>query len=114
MKKALRLTVPGIVFGALLGSAVAASAGEIYGTITEAGKPASAIELRLACGGENAGGKTDAYGSYRLKVAGTGKCALALPSKSGAPVLDVNLYDRPARYDLVLTQNAGKYTVARK
>jgi len=100
---------------AALAVAGAARAGEIYGTIAESGKPAQAgIALKLACAGENADGKTDAYGGYRLKVAATGKCTLTVASKAGAPALDVNLYDKPAHYDLVLTQDAGKYKLARK
>ena len=98
-----------------LAFAAAARAGEVYGTITESGKPAGAgLALKLACEGASAEGKTDAYGSYSLKVAATGNCTLTVASKAGSPSLALNLYDKPARYDLVLTQNAGKYAVARK
>jgi hypothetical protein len=100
---------------AALAFAGAASAGEVYGTITESGKPAGAgLALKLACEGASADAKTDAYGAYRVKVAATGNCTLTVASKAGSPSLAVNLYDKPARYDLVLTQSAGKYTVARK
>jgi hypothetical protein len=100
---------------ASLAVAGAAWAGEVYGTITESGKPAGAgVALKLACEGASAEAKTDAYGSYRVKVAATGNCTLTVASKAGSPSLAVNLYERPARYDLVLTQSAGKYAVARK
>jgi hypothetical protein len=100
---------------ASLAFAGAARAGEVYGTITESGKPAgAAVALKLACEGVSAEGKTDAYGSYRLKVAATGNCTLTVASKAGSPSLALNLYDKPARYDLVLTLSGGKYAVARK
>ena len=108
MKKAASIFV-------FLAFAGAAQAGEVFGTITESGKPAqTGVTLKLACEGSSAEGKTDAYGSYRLKVAATGNCTLTVASKAGSPSLSVNLYDKPARYDLVLTQSAGKYAVSRK
>lgn len=102
-----------IVF--LLLSAVSAAAGEVYGTVSEGGKPlAAGIAVRVSCAGVNAEGSTDAYGAYSVKVAGTGKCSLTIPSLPGAPSLAVNVYEKSARYDLAVSRAGGKATLARK
>lgn len=95
--------------------AAVASAGEIYGTLSEGGKPVAAgTMLRLACGGASAEAKTDAYGSYSVRVAATGKCTLSIPSAAGAPSLPVTVYEKSARYDLALSTAGGKSSLTRK
>lgn len=99
----------------LLLAASAARAGEIYGTLSEQGKPAGAgATLRLACGDAAAEAKTDAYGSYSLKVNATGKCVLSVSSAAGSPSMPVTVYEKSARYDLVLERSGGKATLSRK
>lgn len=98
----------------LLLAASAARAGEIYGTLSDQGKPAGAgTALRLACGDAAAEAKTDAYGAYSLKVNATGKCTLSVPSAPGAS-LSVTVYEKSARYDLALGHSGGKTTLSRK
>ena len=94
----------------LLLAAGFAAAGEIYGTVSEEGKPLPAgVAVRVACPGATAEGSTDAYGAYSVKVGGTGKCSL-----TGAPTLSVNVYEKSARYDLAVSKAGGKATLARK
>jgi hypothetical protein len=100
---------------AVLLAASAAGAGEIYGTVSEQGKPVGAgAALRLACGDAAAEAKTDAYGSYSLKVNATGKCTLSLTSAPGSPSMPVTVYEKSARYDLALARSDGKATLSRK
>lgn len=99
----------------LLLAAGFAAAGEIYGTVSEEGKPLPAgVAVRVACPGATAEGSTDAYGAYSVKVGGTGKCSLTIPSLPGAPTLSVNVYEKSARYDLAVSKAGGKATLARK
>jgi bifunctional ADP-heptose synthase (sugar kinase/adenylyltransferase) len=100
---------------AVLLFAATARAGEVYGTVTEAGKPVAAgMALKLACGDASTAAKTDAYGSYSVKINATGKCTLTVASLAGAPSITVNVYEKSARYDLTLAQSGGKYTISRK
>jgi hypothetical protein len=95
--------------------ASAASAAEIHGTISENGKPLPAgVSLKLDCGGASAAAATDSYGSYSLKSSSTGECSLTVQYKGSSPSLKVTLYERPSRYDLVVKEEAGKWTLARK
>lgn len=99
----------------LLLAAAAARAGELYGTLSEQGKPVGAgTALKLACGEALAEAKTDAYGSYSLKVSATGKCVLSIPSAGAGASLPVTVYEKPARYDLALSRSGGKATLSRK
>lgn len=102
----------------LLGSAAAVSATELFGTISENGKPLPAgIAVKLECGeapGAPASGKTDQFGSYTLRTTATGDCRLTIDYKSSTPSIKVTLYEKPNRYDLVVHGEAGKLTLARK
>jgi len=92
-----------------------AAAGEVYGSVTEGGKPLPAgVALRIACGAASAEGSTDAYGAYSVRVTGTGKCTLTIPSLPGAPSLPVTVYEKSARYDVVVSRAGGKTTLSRK
>jgi hypothetical protein len=94
---------------------VAAWAAEIHGTVSEGGKPIPAgAALKLECGQATATGKTDEFGSYSLKVGGTGECRLSLDYKGASPSITVTVYDRPSRYDLVVTDENGKPALRRK
>jgi hypothetical protein len=99
---------------AVLLAASAAAGGEIYGTLSDQGKPVAAGTLRLACGDAAAEAKTDAYGAYSLKTNATGKCTLSVPTAPDAPSLAVTVYEKSARYDLVLAHAGGKTTLSRK
>ena len=98
----------------LFAAAVGASAAEIHGTVSESGKPLAQVALTLDCAGASASAKTDEFGSYSLKLAATGECRLSLAHKGGNPSLKVTVYDKPSRYDLVLSDEGGKPVVRRK
>lgn len=99
----------------LLAAARNARAGEVFGTVSDNGKPpAAGTALKLDCGGVSAAGTTDQFGSYRIKTAATGDCTLTLTYKGSSPSLKVTLFDKPTRYDLVVKEGAGKLTLSRK
>jgi hypothetical protein len=109
MRKLIGLGVLGFAFAA------AASAAEIHGTVSEDGKPlAKGVALKLDCGGTTASASTDAFGGYSLKIAATGSCKLTIDYKGGSASLGVAIYEKPSRYDLEVTQEAGKLSLARK
>jgi hypothetical protein len=101
-----------------LGSAAVVSAAEVFGTISENGKPLPAnVAVKLECGGAsgpNASGKTDQFGSYTLRSSASGDCRLTVDYKGSSPSLKVTLYEKPSRYDLVVAGEAGKLTLTRK
>jgi hypothetical protein len=104
------------IIGALVLGATAAPAGEIYGTITEGGKPVgegATVEIRC---GETAypAVKTDKTGSYHLAVKETGKCTLGVQHKGQTASLEVASYQEGVQVDLVLEQKDGKVTLRRK
>ena len=70
--------------------------------------------MKLDCAGTAASGATDEFGSYSVKTAAAGDCRLTLDYRKSAPSLKVTLYEKPTRYDLVVKDEAGKVTVARK
>jgi len=92
-----------------------ALAGEVYGTITEGGKPVGegvAIEARCAQGSYPA--KTDKSGTYHLVVKEKGKCHLTVKYKNQSPAIDVASYDEGVQVDLVLEVKDGSYALRRK
>jgi hypothetical protein len=109
MRKALLI---GICCLALAGAAVAA---EIHGTVSEGGKTLPAgVPLKLDCSGTSASAQTDQYGSYSLKIAASGECTVSLEYKKSSPSVKVTVYEKPSRYDLIVTEEAGKLNLTRK
>ena len=109
MKKAMFLGVCG------LAAALAASAAEVHGTLSENGKPLpGGVALKLECGSASAAAKTDEFGSYSLKLAATGDCRLSVEYKGQSASLKVTLFEKPSRYDVEVREEAGKLTLARK
>jgi hypothetical protein len=109
MKKILGIGLCTVALPAL------AAAAEIHGTLSENGKPVEAgVALKLDCGGASATAATDKFGSYSLKTSGTGECTVSVDYKGASPSLKVTVYEKPSRYDLVLKQDGGKTTLARK
>jgi hypothetical protein len=100
---------------ALMAASLAASvpelyAGQLYGSITSAGKPASGTAVSITCSGQETKTTTGADGAYRANVAQEGRCTLALPSYAGAPSVLVFSHDKPALYDLELVRKSdGNY-----
>ena len=109
MSKRIGLGVLGFVI------AVAASAAEIHGTVSEGGKPLpKGVALKLDCAGTTASGSTDEFGGYSLKLAATGQCKLSIDYKGGSASLGVAVFEKPSRYDLEVRQEAGKLSLSRK
>jgi len=89
-----------------------ASAGEVYGTIKEGGKPVKGgLKVELACGTKPTSGETDQFGSYRLFAAEEGKCTLTVRVGDESPSVTVHAFADSARYNLVLERKEGKYTL---
>jgi hypothetical protein len=96
-------------------TASAAQAGEVFGTISENGKPlAAGATLKLECGEASGQGATDPFGSYSIRTASTGDCRLTLTYKGASPSVKVTLFEKPTRYDLVVKEEGGKVTLSRK
>ncbi len=86
------------------------SAGQIYGTVTSAGKPVAGAAVTITCSGAETKGATTADGSYRVNVTPQGRCTFTLPSYMGSPSVLVFSHDKPALYDLDLTKKSdGNY-----
>jgi hypothetical protein len=101
----------------VLGLALAAglSAAEIHGTVSENGKPiARGVALKLDCAGTTATASTDEFGGYSLKIAASGQCTLSIDYKGGTASLGVAVFEKPSRYDLAVTEQAGKISLSRK
>jgi hypothetical protein len=100
---------------ALLAASTAATAAEIHGTVSENGTPlAQGVKLKLACDMTAAEAKTDEFGAYSLQLAATGECRLSVDHKGQTAYLTVTLHEKPTRYDLMVTQEAGKLVLQRK
>jgi len=106
----------GLLVGLLwAGLAAAASAAEIHGTVSEGGKALpEGVAVKLDCSGTTAAAQTDQFGSYSVKIAATGECTVSLDYKKASPSLKVTVYEKPTRYDLVVKDEAGKLSLARK
>jgi hypothetical protein len=98
-----------------LAAALGVGAAEIHGTVSEGGKPLSeGVALKLDCGGASATAQTDRFGSYSLKVGATGECVLSIEYKKANPSVKVTVYEKPSRYDLEVSEVAGKPSLTRK
>ncbi len=87
-------------------------AGEIYGSIKEAGKPVKeGVKVEVACGAKTAAAETDKFGAYRLFAQEQGKCTLTVRIGDEAPSIAVHSFEDSARYNLVLEKKDGKYVL---
>jgi hypothetical protein len=87
-------------------------AGEIYGSIKEAGKPVQeGLKVELACGQKTVAGETDKNGAYRLFAKEEGKCTLTVRIGAESPSIAVDSFEDSARYNLVLEKKDGKYVL---
>ena len=105
-----------ILFGVCLwAAALAATAAEIHGTVSENGTPlAQGVKLKLGCDMQAAETRTDEFGSYSLKIAATGECTLTVDHKGKTASLKVTLYEKPTRYDLAVKTEGGNLVLQRK
>ena len=92
-----------------------AMAGEIYGTIVDAGKPVPAgVKVEVTVAGKSFTGETDKFGSYHVFATGKGKGTLAAHYKDQKPAADIFSYDKATRYDWTVETVDGKLTLRRK
>ncbi len=100
---------------AVLFSASSALAGELFGTISEGGKPvAKGVKVEVTASDKTYSTETDKDGGYRVFVKEKGKCTLTVVYKDQKPTYSAASFDKATRYDLVLAQKDGKYTLGRK
>ena len=98
-----------------LGSALPMFGGQIFGTLTEGGKAvASGAEVVVDCAGEQAKGKTDSFGAFRVNVQKTGKCTLTLTYKGQKPTATIASLAEPVSADFDLQTQDGKYKLVRR
>ncbi len=89
-------------------AALPALAATMLGTVLRDGQPAKpGVPLTLRCGDKAvATGTTDAHGSFRLTVAGAGRCRLSADGASAEVILN---NQAPVQYDFNL-QGSGAST----
>ncbi len=92
-----------------------AAAGEIYGRITEGGKPVGeGVAVEMTCGGKAApASKTDKAGSYHVVADKEGKCTLTVRHKGQSASLEVMSYEDPVQVDIVAEIKDGKLVLRR-
>ena len=99
----------------ILGWAVTAYAGKIYGSVSEGGKPvAQGVKVEVTCGANNYAAQTDAYGSFKFFVPDKGKCLLKVNHQGQTPSIEINSYEGSVQYDLILEKSGAQYTLRRK
>jgi hypothetical protein len=99
----------------LLLAASFASAGEIFGTITDADKPiAAGVKVEIAVAGNTYAGETDKFGSYRIFAKDKGKGTLKVLYKDQTPGADIFSFDKATRYDWTVENTDGKLSLKRK
>jgi hypothetical protein len=104
-----------IFFGLICFSASFALAGEIYGTITDSGKPAPAgVKVEITAAGSQYKSETDKTGVYHIFVNEKGKATLTVSFKNQKPSTTVFSYDKATRYDWDIEVVDGKMTLKRK
>lgn len=92
-----------------------AAAGEVYGTITDAGKPvAEGLKVEITVADKVYNGETDKFGSYRVFVKEKGKCTLIVHVKEQLPSAELVSYGKSSRYDWILETKEGKLSLRRK
>ena len=94
--------------------ASAAHAGEIFGTIDDAGKPAAGVKIEISIAGKSFTGETDKAGSYHIFAAEKGKGTLTADYKGQKPKVDVVSYEKATRYDWTIEVAEGKLVLKRK
>jgi hypothetical protein len=104
-----------LVLPLILGFAIQAFAGKITGSIIEAGKPvAQGVKVDVTCGTNNYSAQTDANGAFNLFAMAQGKCVLKVTYQGQTPSIEINSFDGPVQYDLVLEKQGSQYALKRK
>ena len=99
----------------ILLSTSAAMAGEIFGTILDAGKPVpEGIKIEITIAGKSFTGATDKTGTYHVFAADKGKGTLTAYYKDQKPTADLFSFEKATRYDYTVETVDGKLTLKRK
>jgi len=100
---------------ALFLSASVATAGEVYGTITQGNKSVAAgVKVEISASGKVYKAETDKFGSYRLIVTEKGKCTITVRVNEDSASAALVSYDKATRYDWILQTTDGKLSLQRK
>jgi hypothetical protein len=89
--------------------------GEIYGTIKEGERPVrGGVALKIRSAAQVYSTVTDDFGNYRVIVEETGKCAITVQFKGQSIAGETRSYWSAARFDWVLEESGGKYSLKRQ
>jgi len=89
--------------------------GEIYGTIKEDNKPVGqGIKVTINSGEKSYSRETDNYSSYRAYIRETGPVTITVEYKGQKPSTDASSYEGPVRFNLVLEQKGGSYSLRKE
>jgi hypothetical protein len=93
---------------------ISVSGGQIYGSLTEDGRPLPAkVIFEVACRDQIYKGETDNYGAYSINV-GRGKCTFKLFYRGQTPTFDLYSSASALRYDFDLVRMKEGYQLRRK
>ena len=101
---------PGLI---ALSFVIVPAAGEIFGDVRIGDKYVADAPIQMACGADTVRAKTDAAGSFRLATKAGGKCAVTITYEGKSASVDVVVFDKPARYRLMLELKDGAYILKR-
>jgi hypothetical protein len=113
---AMEGTMKSVIFLAFsLFMASAALAGEIYGTISDAGKPVPAgVKVEVTAGEKTYTGETDKFGTSHVFAQDKGKCTLTVYYKDQKLAVSIFSYEKATRYDWTVETVDNKLTLKRK
>jgi beta-lactam-binding protein with PASTA domain len=104
-----------ICLGCMLSAMSMAVAGEIYGTITDAGKPVpEGTKIEVTVAGKSFTGATDKLGTYHVQATEKGKGTLTAYYRDQKPTADIFSFEKATRYDYTVETVDGKLTLKRK
>ncbi len=95
------------------GLLAAAPFGGVSGDLRLGDKYLANVQVTLTCGEASAETTTDEKGSFRLTVKGEGKCRVSVSYEGQNPSVEVVVFEKPARYRLVLEEADGTYVLKR-
>ena len=87
--------------------------GEIFGDVRLGDAYLAEVPVQLKCGAEIVKGTTDKSGSFRLAAKSTGKCVVSVTYEKASVSVDVVVFEKAARYRLVLEKKDTGYILKR-
>ncbi len=90
-----------------------APVGEIFGDVRLGEKYLADMPVQLKCGDEIVKGTTDKSGSFRLAAKASGKCAFSITYDKQTPSVEVVVFEKPARYRLIVEAKDDAYVLKR-